>query len=65
MGQLVSELENWLKWGKTHMFGIRMKSRESKTEVSLYVEAGSSLVAGWGWGTGSDSWWVRGISSGQ
>ena len=42
------------------MFGIRVKSRESKAEGSLYVETGSSLVVGWGWGTGSDSSWVRG-----
>lgn len=48
MGQLVSELENWLKWRKTHVFGIRVKSRESKAEGSLYVETGSSLVVGWG-----------------
>ena len=55
MRQLVSELENWLKWGKTHVFGIRVKSRESKADVSLYIEIGSSLVVGWGWGTGNDS----------
>lgn len=42
----MSELENWLKWGKTHVFGIRVKSRESKTEASFYVETGGSLVTG-------------------